>query len=99
MKTTAPLTGAQLRTYDRIFQHPISHNLEWRDVHALLRYLGEVVEEHNGNMKITRNGQVLVLHPPRGKDVAEMDEVMTLRHFLARSEASQPESTETQTAH
>jgi hypothetical protein len=27
MNTTPPLTGTHLRTYQRIFQHPISHNL------------------------------------------------------------------------
>jgi hypothetical protein len=90
MNSTAPLTGSHLRTYDRIFQHPISHNLEWHDVRALLGKLGEVSEEHNGNLKVTRNGEVLVLHSPRTKDVAEMDDVMSLRHFLERSNAAKP---------
>jgi hypothetical protein len=90
MNSTASLTGSHLRTYDRIFQHPISHNLEWHDVHALLGKLGEVVVEHNGNLKVTRNGQSLVLHAPRTKDVAEMSEVMSLRHFLERSETVAP---------
>jgi hypothetical protein len=80
------LTGSHQRTYDRIFQHPISHNLEWRDVHALFRELGEIVEEPNGNWKVTRNGQTLVLHATSKKDVSEMDEVMALRHFLERSD-------------
>jgi hypothetical protein len=88
MNSTAPLTGSHLRTYDRIFQHPISHNLEWHDVRALLGRIGEVVEEHNRNLKITRNGEVLVLHAPRTKDITEMDEIMTLRHFLKRSETA-----------
>jgi hypothetical protein len=86
MNSKTSLTGSHLRTYERIFQHPISHNLEWRDVHALLGKLGETVEEHNGNLKVVRNGQVLVLHAARTKDVAEMDDVMSLRHFLERSE-------------
>jgi hypothetical protein len=89
MNSKNSLTGSQLRTYDRIFQHPISHNLEWRDVHALLDKLGETVHEHNGNLKVTRNGQVIVLHAPRHKDVAEMDELVSLRHFLERSEQTQ----------
>lgn len=87
---TLPLTGSHLRTYTTIFQHPVSHNLAWHDVHALFRHLGEVVEEPNGNLKVTRNRQVLVLHPARTKDVAETDELMELRHFLARSEANLP---------
>jgi hypothetical protein len=90
MSSTAFLTGSHLRTYDRIFQHPISHNLEWHEVHALLEKLGEVVVEHNGNLKVTRNGQSMVLHAPRTKDVAEMSEVMSLRHFLERSETVAP---------
>jgi len=90
MNSTASLTGSHLRTYDRIFQHPISRNLEWHDVRALLGKLGEVVVEHNGNLKVTRNGQSLVLHAPRTKDVAEMSELMSLRHFLERSETVAP---------
>ena len=92
MKTTTHLTGAHQRTFDRIFQHPISHNLEWRDVHALLGEIAEVTKEHNGSLKILRNGQTLLLHPTSKKDVTEMDEVMNLRHFLERSE-SLPEKT------
>ena len=88
MKTTTPLNNAHQRTFDRIFQHPISHNLGWRDVHALLGEMGEVVQEHNGSLKVTRNGQTLVLPPTSKKDVAEMDEVMALRHFLERSETA-----------
>ena len=86
MNPTAPLTGSHLRTYNSIFQHPVSHNLQWHDVYALFRHLGTVDEETNGNLKVRRNGQDIVLHPPRTKDVAEVDEVMGLRHFLERSE-------------
>ncbi len=95
-KETSPsipaLTGSHLRTYNAIFQHPISHNLGWLDVHALFRQLGEVEEEPNGNLKVTRNGQILVLHPPHTKDVSETDEVMALRHFLQRSDTIPPEA-------
>jgi len=86
MNPSAPLTGSHLRTYNAIFRHPAAHNLGWHDVHALFRHLGQVAEEPNGNLKVTRNGQNLVLHPPRTKDVAETDELIALRHFLDRSE-------------
>jgi hypothetical protein len=98
MNSTAPLTGSHLRTYDTIFQHPVSHNLAWRDVHALFRHVAEVTEEPNGNLKVTRNGETLVLHPPRTKEVAETDELMALRHFLERSATASPVAHET-TAH
>ena len=85
MNSTLPLTGSHLRTYRTIFQHPVSHNLRWRDVYALLRELGEVEEQPNGHLNVTRNGELLVLHRPRSKDVAEIDELMSLRHFLERT--------------
>jgi hypothetical protein len=87
MNTTASLTGSHRRTYATIFQHPISHNLEWRSVVSLLGCLGEIAEESNGNLRVTRNGHTLVLHPPRTKDVSESHEVMSVRHFLEQSEA------------
>ncbi len=98
MKTSTPLTGPHQRTFDRIFQHPISHNLEWRDVHALLQEMGQVTKEHNGSLKVARNGQTLVLHPTSKKDVTEMDEVMKLRHFLERSEAKPSDPSENVTS-
>ena len=52
MTTTSSLTGSQLRTYNTIFRHPISHNLAWLDVHALFRHLGQLEEESNGNFKV-----------------------------------------------
>ncbi len=86
------LAGAHLRTYRTIFQHPISHNLEWRAVRALLSKLGQIAEEPNGNLKVTRNGWTLVLPQPRTKDVADPEELMALRHFLERSETPAPET-------
>jgi len=98
MNSIASLTGSHLRAYQAIFQHPVSHNLAWHDVHALLRQLGQVDEEPNGNLKVTRNGHILILPPSRTKDVAETEELMALRHFLEQSETapSDPKVMETQ---
>jgi hypothetical protein len=90
MKAMLPLTGSHLRTYDTIFQHPVSHNLQWHDVYALFRHLGQVEAEPNGHLKVTRNGQTLMLHPPHSKDVSETSEVMSLRHFLEKSDKLLP---------
>jgi hypothetical protein len=86
MNSPSNLKGSHLRTYNTIFQHPISYNLNWREVRSMFKRLGEVTEESNGNLKITRNGQTLVLHRPNTKDVANADELMSLRHFLEKSE-------------
>ena len=86
------LSGSHRRTYDGIFLHPAARNLSWQDVRSMLGELAEVVEEPNGNLNITRNGQMLALHPPLDKNVAEIEELMEIRHFLERSGAASPEA-------
>jgi hypothetical protein len=81
------LSGSHQKVYDRMFGHPVPHNLQWREVWAMLGAMGDAqaVEEANGNLKVTRNGQTLVLHRPRGKDLADTKELMQIRNFLERS--------------
>jgi hypothetical protein len=79
-------------TYKAIFQHPIAHNLQWHDVRSMLDALTEVTEEHNGNLKFTRHGEVLILHPPKHKDISDLKEVMEIRHFLERSSVPELEN-------
>ena len=81
------LTSVHRSTYSAIFQHPMAHNLHWRDVRSMLAAVAEVVEEPNGNLKVTRGEQTLVLHPSLEKDVADIDELVKIRHFLERSGA------------
>ena len=45
----------------------------------------DAVEDNKGNLKVTRNGETLMLHRPRGKDLADKTELMQVRHFLERS--------------
>ncbi len=89
---TPLLTGSHRSTYEAIFQHPAARNLHWRDVRSMLAALAEVAEEPNGNLKVTRGEQTLVLHPARDKNVAEIEELMEIRHFLERSGAASPDS-------
>jgi len=85
MDSIVELSGSHLQTYNAIFQHPVSHNLEWRKVHSLLQRIGVVTTEPNGHLKVVRNGRTLVLHVSMKKDVSEVSEVMELRHFQQRS--------------
>ncbi len=98
MNPNPSLAGGHLRVYERIFQHPISHNLEWRELRSLFEHIGQVVEDSNGKLTVTRNGRTLVLHPSRTKDVADADELMKIRHFLERSENAATE-TDTKALH
>jgi hypothetical protein len=72
-------------TYNAVFQHPIAQNLQWHDVRSMLNALTDVTEEHNGNLKFMRNGEILMLHPPKHKDLSDIKELMQIRHFLERS--------------
>jgi hypothetical protein len=65
------------------------HNLQWREVWSMLSAMADAaaVDDEKGNLKVTRNGQTLVLHRPRGKDLADKRELMQVRHFLERSGA------------
>jgi hypothetical protein len=83
----AQLSGNHQKIYDRLLQHPMPHNLQWREVRAMLDALSgsSSVEDDKGTLKVTRNGETLVLHRPRGKDMADEKELIQIRHFLERS--------------
>jgi hypothetical protein len=85
----SPPNGSHRGTYDAVFRRPAAHNLQWRDVWTMLGTVADV-QEHNGTLKATRNGQALVLHRPRGKDLADLKELAQVRHFLERSGAPAP---------
>jgi hypothetical protein len=89
------LSGTHQKIYQRVFQHPMPHNLQWREVWSMLGAIPDAntVEDDKGNLKVTRNGQTLVLRRPRGKDLADKQELMQVRHFLERSGAPAPPNT------
>ena len=58
----------------------------------MLAALADVDEEQNGNLKVTRNGQTLVLHPPLRKAFSDIQALMSIRHFLERSDVAAPET-------
>ena len=66
---TKRVTADHRATLERIFRHPASGNIEWRQVLSLLEAVGTVTEERNGNVEVTLGGETEVLRPPREKDV------------------------------
>src|SRR5882672_2737849 len=80
------LSGAEERTYQRVFEHPTPHDVPLQEVWSMLGAIADVrAVEVNGNLTATRNGQTLVLHRGRGKQMAAKKELMHVRHFLERS--------------
>ncbi len=82
MSATTHLDNHHRRTAEAILAHPVSHNIEWRDVLSLLEAIGEVTEEHNGKFKVAVGGETETLHRPSGKDIGEQT-VVDLRRMLA----------------
>jgi len=78
--------GSHRTTYDGLFGHPISRNLQWRDVRAMLIALSDVTERRDGVMKFSRNGQSLVVRPPPRKDCSDVQVLMQIRQFLEKSD-------------
>ncbi|HTU30543.1 MAG TPA: hypothetical protein VMF07_14255 [Solirubrobacteraceae bacterium] len=69
------------KTAQAILSHPVSRNIEWRDVLSLLVTIGEVTEQHNGKFKVTVGGETETLERPHGKDLGEQT-VVDLRRML-----------------
>lgn len=83
------LTRSHRSTYDVVFQHPVARNLYWRELCSMLGTLpGVVLQEHDGAVKVTRNGKTQVLHGQVHKNIASVQEVMDLRRFLEQSDTS-----------
>lgn len=78
------VTGIDLRTLDTIFQHPLSHNLAWREVVSLITTIGEVDDQKNGGVLLRAGSEHLTMTKPHSKDL-EASDVVELRHFLTRA--------------
>jgi hypothetical protein len=75
------LDGRHRDTVRQIFEHPTSHNIEWRAVLSLLEAIGTVSVHHDGKVAVTLGTDQEFLEPPRGKDVDEQM-VIDLRRML-----------------
>lgn len=68
-------------TLMRIFQHPTSHNIEWRDVASLLEVVGTIEERHDGKFQVSLGAEVEFLDRPKHKDI-DVQMVVDLRRML-----------------
>jgi hypothetical protein len=81
-------------TLRKIFSHPTSGNIEWRDVLSLLEYVGTITEERNGKFRVTLGSETEVLEAPRGKDLDEQM-IVDLRRMLGQAGLSPVDGTPT----
>jgi hypothetical protein len=75
------LSNHHRTTLRQIFQHPVSHNIEWHAVLSLLEAIGSVAEHHDGKLSVTVGPERIFIDPPPHKDIdAQM--VIDLRRML-----------------
>jgi hypothetical protein len=76
-------------TLRQIFEHPVSHNIEWRAVRSLLEAIGDTTVRHDGKYVFQLGAEKEILDPPKGKDIdAQM--VLDLRRTLSAAGFSPP---------
>jgi hypothetical protein len=80
----AHLSNHHRTTLRQIFQHPASHNIEWRSVISLLDTVGSVTEHHDGKLTVTLGGETEYLDPPAHKDI-DTQMVVDLRRMLGKA--------------
>jgi hypothetical protein len=68
-------------TVRQIFEHPTSHNIEWRAVMSLLEAVGTVNVRHDGKVEVHIGAEQEFLEPPTGKDI-DTQMVVDLRRML-----------------
>ncbi|HEX6703098.1 MAG TPA: hypothetical protein VF101_20405 [Gaiellaceae bacterium] len=81
---TANLSNRHRNTLERIFSHPSSGNIEWRQVVSLLEAAATSTEERDGRLEVTLGAETEVLQPPHGKDI-DQQMIVDLRRMLRRA--------------
>jgi hypothetical protein len=75
------LDGHHRATVEKIFSHPVSHNIQWHDVLSLLQSVGQVTEEPSGRYTVTLGSETETFDAPRHHDIDEQ-QVVDLRRML-----------------
>jgi hypothetical protein len=78
------LNNHHRNTLRQLFQHPVSHNIEWHAVLSLLQVVGSVMENHDGKVAVTVGSETEFFDPPRHKDI-DTQAVVNLRRMLTRA--------------
>jgi hypothetical protein len=75
------LSNHHRNTLRQIFQHPVSHNIEWHAVVSLLEAIGTVGEHRRGVVTVTVGSTTEFFDVPAQKDI-DTQMVVDLRRML-----------------
>jgi hypothetical protein len=76
------LDSTQRHTLEHISRHPLSSNVKWPQVLALLEAMGQVTVESKDRYRVTIDDRTELFHPPHHGDIST-EMMVRLRHFLA----------------
>jgi len=69
------------QTLLQVFQHPVSHNIEWHAMLSLLEAVGSVELRHDGEYAAHVGAQTAFLGRPKDKDI-DVEQVLAVRRLL-----------------
>jgi hypothetical protein len=75
------LDGHHRVTLEKIYRHPVSHNIQWHDVLSLLEAVATVDHEHDSRYRVTLGSETETFDAPRKHDIDEQM-VVDLRRML-----------------
>jgi hypothetical protein len=79
------LNSHQRDTLAQIFNHPLSHNIEWHAVLSLLNAVATVQETNKGHVLASIGDASEMFDPQRHKDI-DADQLTNLRRLLRQAE-------------
>jgi hypothetical protein len=78
------LSNHHRNTLRQLFQHSVSHNIEWSAVVSLLEAVGLVTEQPHGKVAVAVGSETEYFDPPAHKDI-DIQAVVNLRRMLSRA--------------
>jgi hypothetical protein len=78
------LNSHQRDTLAQVFNHPMSHNIEWHSILSLLGSVGTVQETHKGHVRASIGDDTETFDPQRHKDI-DADQLTILRRLLRKA--------------
>ena len=71
------------RILEAICAHPVSANIQWRDIEALFQELGAEISEHEGSrIAVVLFNEVRVFHLPRPSPNTDKGAVASIRKWF-----------------
>jgi len=78
------LSNHHRNTLRQLFQHPVSHNIDWRAVLSLLAAVGTIDEHPDGKVAVRLGPETEFFDPSGHKDI-DIQTVIDLRRMLTNA--------------